>query len=152
MPKKKYPTIFTFSVYIMGSCSKSRTSFRYGQNTDNDFRYLWNYKRYEKVDIKASKHLQKLWKIPKFEGPGLKTKPATLICILDSKGPSFAQFWSYKKMSIIFFHQKIISIGVCFTSFCSQINRFWNIFKNAQSRLLSTPQVERICQNLSTWG
>ena len=44
------------------------------------------------------KHLQKLCKIPKFETPGSKIKRATPICILNSKWPSLAQFWSYKKI------------------------------------------------------
>ena len=52
----------------------------------------------------------------------------------------------------IFFHLKIISMGVCFTTFCSQINCFLMRLKNAQLRLLSTPQVERFWQILSTWG
>ena len=41
--------------------------------------------RDSKKFIKILKHLQKLCKIPKFEGPGSKIKRATPICILNSK-------------------------------------------------------------------
>ena len=82
-----------FKSQILYICTQlSKDGSRYGQNTEADFGYLSNNEKYQKVVQKTLKQLQKLWNIPKFEGPGSKTKPAMPIYILESKGPSFAQF------------------------------------------------------------
>ena len=73
---------------------------KYGQNTEADFRCLSNYEKY-----------QKLSKIPKFEGLGSKIKHATPIWILNSKWPSFAQFWSYRKILKISKDKQIFRLG-----------------------------------------
>ena len=58
-----------------------------------------------------------------------------------------------QKNLITFFHQKIISVGVYFTSFCSQINRFFLIIAtNMKLHSLSRLQVVRFWQFLTTWG
>ena len=52
------------------------------------------------------KHLQKLGWFRRFHGCGSKIRPATLICILKSKWPYLAWFWSYKNIWKIIFHKK----------------------------------------------
>ena len=60
--------LINFKIFDLG-----KDSSRYERDTHTDFRYLWNYKKYQEVLLKTSEEFQKLCKIPKFEGPGLKT-------------------------------------------------------------------------------
>ena len=46
---------------------------------------IWNYQRYQRIIIIASKHLQKFCWFLEFEGCCSKMKPAPPICILNSK-------------------------------------------------------------------
>ena len=93
-----------------------------------------------KSHTKTSKHLKKLWWFWKFEGFSSKTEGVAAICILNSKWPPLAQFWSYKKVLYTFFHQKIISTRVYFLNFCSSLTGFWVISKNAILRSYSPPR------------
>ena len=66
-----------------------------------------------------------------------------------------AQFWSFRKILITFFHQKIILVGVYLSSFCSEMNCFWINVKNAKSCWLPPSKLQNSnfrIKNVSTWG